>query len=187
MLASCFGFGSRARKSALPFRHDPPPADLGVVGGGVGGLSLPAPPPLATSNSIGGGGDGGAGGDRGSNSPYVFAMPPPTGDKPDDSPATPPPTARSRYPDAPEGVGRSGGGERLPLSPSEGTFFASAGVGGGGSRARWLAGAPSAGGEAGGGSAVFSDFGGGLGGGSVVSETRKRGAFMQSGWELRRG
>lgn len=175
MLASCFGFGSRARKSALPFRHDPPPADLGVVGGAAGGLPLPAPPPLGPGNGVGGGGDGGGGGgDRGSNSPYVFAMPPPTGDKPDGSPTTPPATARSRYPDAPEGVGRGGGGERLPLSPSEGTFFASAGVGGGGSRARWLAGAPSAGGEAGGGSAVFSDFGGGLGGGSVVSETRKR-------------
>lgn len=156
---------------------------MGVPGGGAGGLPLaPPPPPVDPGNGVGGGGDGGGGGgvgDRGSASPYVFAMPPPTAVKADGSPATPPPTGRSRYPDAPEGVGRSGGGERLPLSPSEGTFFAAAGGAGGGSRGRWLAGAPSAGGEAGGGSAVFSDFGGGLGGGSVVSETRKRGALVR--------
>ncbi|OSX74453.1 hypothetical protein BU14_0288s0007 [Porphyra umbilicalis] len=44
ILASCFGFGSRPRKTALPFRHDPPPADVGVAAGAVGGLPAPPPP-----------------------------------------------------------------------------------------------------------------------------------------------
>eukprot|EP00168_Porphyra_purpurea_P009181 TRINITY_DN2216_c0_g1_i8.p3 TRINITY_DN2216_c0_g1~~TRINITY_DN2216_c0_g1_i8.p3 ORF type:complete len:191 (+),score=9.85 TRINITY_DN2216_c0_g1_i8:771-1343(+) len=118
------------------------------------------------------GGGGGAPGERGSASPYVFTMPGPMGPAGEGFPATPP-AGRSRFPDAPEGVGR---GERLPLSPSEGAFFASGGASAA-AAARAAAGWPALHrreGRRGGGAAIFSDFGGGLGGGSVVSETRKR-------------